>query len=179
MKLVMISALLALVLAGCGKNSGSGKEGGVSSSTNLSELQTASPTDQPSLIAAYETHEVGLGAAFFAFYTGDRYATGVAMQMAPTVARVSSTIGFYKINGRSVERDGKKTTCPASHALAEQNPSAVIGVPGDDTILVTGGAFTLILKRYTGSTTAQSGGLIQWGCFDQAGVFSPHAWTDL
>jgi hypothetical protein len=182
---------LALGLAGCGGDGGGssdgphvgphavggGGDGG--GSADLKALESTPPSQAPTLTAAYGVEDGG-EAGFVAFYSGQRYFSGVVQRLSAVRYRAAGVLGHYEQQGDAIVTHKQRTTCQYLSQKYD-GKSHAYGTIGDASITVQSETTTLVLARVAASTAAPKNGLvIEWGCFDeQTGEFTPEGWSDV
>jgi hypothetical protein len=181
MRLTKLAFFACLTLAtACGrqsdgKNDRTGKAGG---HADLAELQANPPQAVPALISAFGLQEGSVG-GLIAFYTGDRYFSGVAQQLSAAHYRIMATIGYYAEDGRRITTTRKRTTC-RSHVVAHPAAPTIAGSTTSASLVLTSGATSAVATRISVTQPTARGFVVEWGCFDErTGAFVSEAWSDV
>lgn len=149
---------------------------------SLSVFESAPPTEVPELIAAYGVAPSKSAAGVVAFYTGNRYFSGVVREISTRHFQIMATIGFYEQPSLEVRTTARRTTCRAAYEKYKTQGRKILGKVGGGTLTVVTEKAAAYLTRFAtfSPATISSGFIVEFGCFDEAtGIFTPEAWTNL
>ena len=117
----------------------------------------------------------GTEGAGVAFAADARYAALVLRVTSGATVEAMATVGTYAVSDETFAVHRTRTTCP--DLPGRSTAPAQYKLVDDQTLWLSSGAATAVLKRVTPASTPAL--VISWGCFDSAGSFTPHAWTNL
>jgi hypothetical protein len=177
--LFCVMLLLVGILPGC-ESSDSSQTQQVTGKS-LTELQDVPRSNSPSLVSVFGVAPSDNIGAIVAFYSDNRYFSGVALRLSQNVYRMAAVIGYYEQIGNVIKVSPQKTTCQQL-AQKYKGKSMTAGTVNGTAIALTAGAVTAVFSRLDVSSfpASQQGLLIHWGCFDEmSGAFTPQAWSDV
>lgn len=176
----MIRAFLFFVLLGINTGCGDSEKTPTHSGTDFEELQEIPPTEVSSVISVFgyaPSKQVG---AVAAFYSGNRFFSGVVQKLSSQRYRILGSLGHFKEVDGVIEWTTKKTTCQKL-SQERKGKTLVSGTVSGDTIVVTSGNKSTVLNRVeiSRSSRPEGGFLVEWGCFDEkTGAFTNEGWSD-
>jgi len=167
-----IVLFLSAVIVGCGSKTDS-------TDSPLEEIERA-PFHQVSLVSAFGFAPSNQAAAVVAFYSNQRYFSGVVQKINNQYYRMAATVGYYAEGDGVIEMTGKKTTCASWIPLKAKR--TVVGSVNGQSLVVSAGAYSAVLSRIqlAAASAPRDGLLLETGCFDaNTGAFTQSGWIEI
>ena len=147
---------------------------------NLTELQGNAPIYVSSLISAFGTTGNYSGSGFLAFYTGNRYFSGIVKEVSTQHYQMMAVVGTYTDANSTVVTTPKRTTCGTWTNQSRSIRKTITGNSSSTVITITTDTAVITLPRLNPAGAAPTGVILEWGCFDTTtAVFTPQAWSNI
>lgn len=161
-----------LLVTSCGSNSQDNL------SASFAEFENSPPRAVNNLISAFGIESDGKAGGVIAFYTNQRYFSGIVQKISDVHYRIAATVGIYSEQNGAFQMRAYKTTC---QKLAQKYKGAakVSGSTTADYLTVTTGSSMAVLARLPAPSSAlKNGFVIEFGCFEEkTGRFTPEGWS--